>query len=146
MGNVLHGIPLPDLETASNDDLLRITWARKKLAYVTSTLPRVGGKSPEGGEALVRSNDTLEAFCYWALPKDLLTCLVECYFAKFVFDLIPSEGNLMFVCLLLGIPYLGIAFTEEHREACQVSFLSKTILMLLTLLLNVHFARCCWEE
>ncbi len=46
----------------------------------------------------------------------VLLCIIECYFVKLVIDLSPSDGNMWWACIQLGLNYVAVCFTEEHRN------------------------------
>ena len=106
LGDTVSEIDLPDL--AQDPNLWRLPWAKKKLAYGASNLPKVGGKTAGAHDSPLERGVEDEPFCFWSLPMRLLRMILKCYFVDFVIDLSPSDGRLYLACLQLGVLYLGM--------------------------------------
>ena len=80
-------------------------------------MPRVGGKTDgcDDGMPLARGVDD-EPFAFWPFTVLTWQCLLHAFFANLLINLSPADGNLMWACLLLGISYVGICYSEDHHD------------------------------
>ena len=108
-GNILSGIPLPDLSSSWAE-----TVATKKTIFGPHMRIPVGGQTD--GEALnSRDEDYEPVFWHGSSPVLLEEMLRSECWADAIVDWTPTDVAAK-KAMDLGIPYVGIAFTEAHKE------------------------------
>ena len=109
----MEQLELANIDTDAN--LFRIPWAIKKACY-EKHIKAVGGKTEGSGGMPLQRGQVDEPFCFWNMSVQAWGNVISSYFANLVVDLSPGDGNLMWACLLQGATYIGICFTEAHRD------------------------------
>jgi len=73
-------------------------------------------KTKAAAKALVHKDETIEPVFYRARARKLFEELVHGQCWRSVISLLPSDGALARACVLKGLHFTGICFTETHAE------------------------------
>jgi hypothetical protein len=116
-GDVLADVKVPPPEA-----VWQLTWKEKKQLYGKKQLIAVGGKTDAGcvgrdsGQIAKRTDATVEPVIFHPMPPWFYETILSDFFANKVFDLTPTDEEFAYVCLCLHVGYVGICYTQEHKE------------------------------
>ena len=114
-GDVLTPIAMPQLA-----DQWLATFQDKRAMYGNMRTP-VGGAvetehGSEPGQKRKRLDNDVEPMTYHGMIPEVYKELLHSHPAVAVMDFTACDGMLAAVCLELGVPYLGVVFSERHKE------------------------------
>ena len=99
-----------------------MTFEKKKEVYGSDHRP-LPGNAAGASERVVRRDDDVEPVTYWPRSRVYYKELLN-YDVQFVLDCTPLVPLFGLECIVQGIPYCALAFTEVHAQALREYFLS----------------------
>ena len=119
-GSIVGPVVMPSL-----DATWELQWQQKQALYSPKNFV-AGGKLSDDQEELEckkqnaeRKPDSKEPAFYHSYPETLYEDLLKAFNIKGVIDLTPGEGVLARAAFKRSIPFVGLPFTESHRDLLQ---------------------------
>ena len=116
-GSIVGPVVMPSL-----DATWEVQWQQKQALYSPKNFV-AGGKLADDQEELEckkqnaeRTPDSKEPAFYHSYPETLYEDLLKAFNIKGVIDLTPGEGVLARAAFKRSIPFVGLPFTESHRD------------------------------
>ena len=116
-GSIVGPVVMPSL-----DATWELQWQQKQALYSPKNFV-AGGKLSDDQEELEckkqnaeRKPDSKEPAFYRSYPETLYEDLLKAFNIKGVIDLTPGEGVLARAAFKRSIPFVGLPFTESHRD------------------------------
>ena len=116
-GSIVGPVVMPSL-----DSTWELQWQQKQAVYSPKNFI-ASGKLGDDQEELEckkqnaeRKPDSKEPAFYHSYPETLYEDLLKAFNIKSVIDLTPGEGALARAAFKRSIPFVGLPFTESHRD------------------------------
>ena len=116
------GTGMSHIPLGRRDEVWKMTFEKKKEVYGSDHRP-LPGNAGGASERVVRRDDDVEPVTYWPRSRVYYKELLN-YDVQFVLDCTPLVPLFGLECIVQGIPYCALAFTEVHAQALREYFLS----------------------
>jgi len=111
------GTGMSHIPTGKREETWKMTFEKKKELYGPDHRP-LPGSAAGSSERVVRREDDVEPVTYWPRSRMYYKEMLN-YDVQFVLDCTPLVPMFGVECVVQGIPYCALAFTEVHANALR---------------------------